>query len=687
MPREKKKRGRREEARRRRLDSPEQPPWKRAKVSSSTEEKLSDAALAYREDEPEADFIALEPDTTGQMNASHFSRQAHEPPFYGLLDEEEQSYYAGVNSKLELDDFESEDERNLFLEAVYRESAGKELKIACSQSCSRHLERVILVSAPSQLKAIFKAFQGHFLHLVQHRFASHCCETLFLQCAPLIAQRSALHDDENSAEGEQSLESLFLRVVDELEPDIGYLLTEKFASHVIRVLLVILSGEPLNAAHTKAVLASRKKEKIDHLSPYSLGDENSSESRKVPDSFKHRLGQLRETALLSLNTTYIRALATHPTGNPVLQLLLQIEASQYQRSRSSHDLVVLHQLLPDSSFEDGSENTKFVLGLLYDPTGSRLLEVIVQRAPGKIFKKLYAQSLKPRIVSMIKNDVSSYVAIRVFQRLGKDELQAAIHQILPHFQMLVERHRVAVIAVLVERCVTRGIDPQPLASALQSAYGDDAAMLPRMLKLDVEPDVTVEKASKMIFAKRQYSTQTRLVDPHGTQLAQTLCGAAGFANIFHSAITAISPALVSVLCKDPIASRLLQDALTSSQSSKEFRRQFVPTFYGHIGELSVDPSGSHVIDALWSATSDLYFLKERILEELLAHEKALRESRFGRAVWRNWKLDMYNTKRKQWVVEAKGFANTSRPQDGEQNKSALELARERFVAKQKQQPQ
>lgn len=80
--------------------------------------------------------------------------------FYGMLDDDEQEYFKRADSMLELDQFANPEERNLFLASVYREAKGKELRIANSQSCSRLLERLICISTPTQLKALFQNFTG-----------------------------------------------------------------------------------------------------------------------------------------------------------------------------------------------------------------------------------------------------------------------------------------------------------------------------------------------------------------------------------------------------------------------------------------------------------------------------------------------------------------------------------------------
>ena len=81
-------------------------------------------------------------------------------PFYGTLDESEQEYFKHADDMLELNQFANTEERDVFLNSVYREADGKELKIANSQSCSRLLERLILVSNSNQLKVLFQKFSG-----------------------------------------------------------------------------------------------------------------------------------------------------------------------------------------------------------------------------------------------------------------------------------------------------------------------------------------------------------------------------------------------------------------------------------------------------------------------------------------------------------------------------------------------
>ena len=81
-------------------------------------------------------------------------------PFYGLLDSNEQQYFREAYNTLKSNSFKDDEERQLFIDNVYTEVEGKELKLACSQSCSRMLEGLILASSPVQIKRIYGKFKG-----------------------------------------------------------------------------------------------------------------------------------------------------------------------------------------------------------------------------------------------------------------------------------------------------------------------------------------------------------------------------------------------------------------------------------------------------------------------------------------------------------------------------------------------
>ncbi|CEL08037.1 Putative Nucleolar protein 9 [Aspergillus calidoustus] len=685
MPRENQKRGRRaadkakkEETKRKRDEAPEEPATKRVKPSADNSHPIAAGE----------DYVPLD---DGQQEQDQAPRD--DMPFYGLLDPEEQEYFSRANEMLELNQFQDAEERRLFVDSVFREARGKELKIACSQSCSRLMEKLISVSDIYQIRRLFNKFIGHFLTLVQHRFASHCCERLFINAAPGVTQKisksagrteNGNEEEDTEAEPELSLAEMFMTVVEELQGNWGYLLTERFASHTIRVLLFVLAGEPVDVSSNDSVVASRKKERLGIVGGETQEVAPVGEKRSVPESFETSLKKVMQDMVSVLDDTYLRALATHPVGNPVLQVLVRLELSHFGKSSAKQSNAIIKRLIPDENFEEDSESVKFIRGLLYDPVGSRLLETMVRWMPGKMFKALYKNYLREQMSSLSRNQTAGYVVLRVLERLGKDDLQAVVEQIVPKIPGLIERSRTIVPKVLIERCIVRGVDTKPLAKALETSYGSDPTQrLEQILRLQ---DAAADSGKDWEKPKPDFTEETNPATAaaeklHGSLLAQTMLTAPGpLGDLIFTSLLALSPEVLLRICKDPTSSHVVQRALTSSASTPQFRRQFTGRFMGHISELALDTSGSHVVDALWTATKDIFFVKERMAQELAQNELALRDSFVGRAVWRNWAMDLYKRRRGEWAAKAKGrdISNDS----GEKPKSRLEMARARFAAKQ-----
>ncbi|KAI4122761.1 MAG: hypothetical protein LQ338_005635, partial [Usnochroma carphineum] len=599
-----------------------------------------------------------------------------EIPFYGLLDEEEQEYFKRADAMLELNQFNDADERELFLANVYREADGKELKIANSQSCSRLMERLILMSTPEQLKALFGKFSGHFLNLTQHRFASHCCETLFVQAAPIVSEELTESNKAKSntkADGSSTAEQLFLNAVEELQDNLGYLMTDQFASHTLRVLLVVLSGRPLVDTQTITLLQSKKKEKIKLSAQGSLPSNSSSSARTVPNSFTAALDRMMKGIVAGLDTTNLRALASHPIANPLLQLLLDLEFRQCGRSKANDTGSLFRKLLPDDPPGEGTESASFFNGMLYDSVGSRLLEVLVTNAPGKTFKILYRNLFRNKLAILAKNETASYVVIKALERLNKEDLQAAVEELCPQVQLLIDRSRTSVIRCLVDRCQVRKVDTQPLASAVKEVYDQAAGeRLKRMLQLDPAGSETISEERR-----KQIETQ----DPtraHISLLAQSMLEVPGpLRDLIMEDILAMDDSGLLWMTKDRVATHVLQKSLACSGDTVRYRRIFMPRLAKLTLDLATDPVGSHIVDASWAGSEGLPFVRESIAERLLQNEAMLRDSIPGRAVWRNWKMDMYKNRRFDWMSEAKGRTVGT--------KTGIELARERY-ATQKQSP-
>lgn len=678
MPKENKhSRGRREEKKRKR---------------DNGEEDESAAPKRQKSQDPE-DVVFL-----GTDNAEGIEGEEGEGgggvdrPYYGQLEDEEQEYFRHADQLLELNDFPSDEDRSLFLANVYREAEGKELKIACSQSCSRLMERLIILSTADQKKKLFEKFNGNFAHLIQHRFASHCCEMLFIQSATVVTEElTADSKDMVVPEGEVyvSMENLFLYTLNELEGKMTFLLTDRFASHALRVLLVILSGRPLEVTATKTMLQSKKKEKITITGHSTAPTEFTLSKRAVPSSFDYAIDKIVTDTIATMETSFIHILATHPTGNPTLQLLLELELSNpnTKKGANSEQKTILATMLPDDITVEGSQSAIFINGILYDAIGSRLLETIMTHAPGKLFKQFYRTIFKDRIAGLARNEISSYVVIRVLNRLSKEDLEHAVEQIHPQILGLVERRRTVVIKTLLERCYARGADSTKIVDAIESSYGSDPKTL--VQKMAAIDDIDHLVSTMLISSETEAAEQSEEIKAapanlppkasasqlHGSLLAQAMLTIPGASSaLIQSSLLALPQSQLLTLSLWTTTSHIIQTALSSTLDIA-FRRKLINSFLftsdpntQPLLQLALSSTGSHVLDSLLTSTTSptpnstaapLFSLTERIATTLCTYESELRDSWTGRIVWRNWSLDMFKRKRGDWVKKVKEIGTTA----------------------------
>ncbi|KAF2214445.1 hypothetical protein CERZMDRAFT_110750 [Cercospora zeae-maydis SCOH1-5] len=659
--------------------------------SFSKRQKSNHQAEEAMEDSADQDPVSLH---SHSEDMSAACPGGAEKAFFGVLDDQEQEFFKNADNLLEQNDFPNSEERAAFLQSVFREADDKALKLAQSQSCSRVLERLIKLSNASQLKALFQKFSGNFIHLLSHRFASHCCESLFTYAAPHVSEELKAKPSELRSQNPDdvfvSMENLFLHTLAELEGNFGYLLTEKYASHALRILLLVLAGEPISTDSMKTLLRSKRKEGA----PGKGGNEATGKTRPVPKSFAVALEKLISDSVAGLDTDKLRGLTTHPNANPTLQVLLTLELTHYGKQRGKDEKSIIRTLLPDELFTEDCDSAKFLSGLVFDPVGSHLVEKIIQHAPSKLFKSMYKTFFKERLATHARNEVATHVVCRLLERLGYDDLLEAHEILLPEIPGLLQKHWTAMPQTMIERCAVRDIDTQAIAVQIDQFYSSETGFhIMKMLHVDDKSNETASATGQGTGSNTAATFFPRPSETNKVQfniLAQAMLIVPGsLSALILDALTALDKDMILHMSKDYIVTRTLQQALTTKNASMVQRRKLIARFQSNIGEMALDKSASHVVDCIWEGTHGLAFIRERIAEELAENEAALRESPCGRAVWKNWKMDIYKRKRHEWVRQSRikasndgfqAFSEIEARKEGVR-KTPLQIARERHAQK------
>ena len=116
MPQERKKRGRREEAKQKREDGQDE-----------VYEQSKDDVEAPDEAQTHGDHIH---EHQHYEFRTHESDSVNQGAFFGLLDDQELAYFASLDTLITSNQFEGDDEKDVFINNTFAEIQGQELKIA-----------------------------------------------------------------------------------------------------------------------------------------------------------------------------------------------------------------------------------------------------------------------------------------------------------------------------------------------------------------------------------------------------------------------------------------------------------------------------------------------------------------------------------------------------------------------------
>ncbi|KAF8337152.1 armadillo-type protein [Amanita rubescens] len=612
---------------------------------------------------------------------------------YGYVDNDVKAYFRTVDIQIrqwqenqwereegDVDDVkDSNDERRLFFVAALSEMTGKEKQLATDPDCSVVLERMIHSMDEFVLRVFFDSLAGSFETLSMHRFASHVCQTMFTLAKDTVHSRFSKmrgrlpEPQENSEHGElRTMTQLILDICEELLPSIGHLITDPFASHVVRSLLVLLSPTlspsdlPSVASSVRSKKSKKWKDKQGLMTSVFTKDTGKGKGLSiaaVPPTFGEAARRLVGSVRRELNDNEVRALAANKAASPALKMLIEIEADHDIAAKSSSLMDTVLMGTVSSCLEDESltlvEPSDFVVTLLRDAASSHLLETIIARCPDHVFAVLWTTYFSSNLPKLAVHPVANFVVSRAVGRVSSTQLREAFEKLGSSWDKLLQSMRIPVLKALVERASKvqscEDIAQEAVFSAFQLTSAEARMQLiPCVLHLTTY-DGHIAKRSEPADkgnasqTSRQWKSGPKAMEQtnHGSQLLQALLQLSKPHN------EAVIDSLASMTVEERIklahnvyGSRIFDVLLSSPSIAPKAKRKIVLDFIGSYHLLVDDRIGSHIVDRCWEY-ADTY-LKEKIARSLIPHDKDLATSYFGRFFVRNLNLQMLQRRPDEW---------------------------------------
>lgn len=612
----------------------------------------------------------------------HAVAQDAAPPgtFFGLVDANEIDYFKQAEATLNIDAFESELERAGFIRSVLEEARGKELKLVTNQICSKLMERLILSASDRQLKRLFGAFAHHFASLAHHKYSSHVLETLLVRAAAVVeaeligaeAEVEAGADEDATAAADDTapMEFLFSAMVSELRPHTTAMVEHQYALHTLRLLILILAGKQLPATTTAHSALRSKRSKIARKMIEIKDTDVFARSFATPPGFKHELKQLAS----SIDTRdperkRMRAWAIHKVALPVLQLLIQVEGL-FDKERTFWHAVFA------SGDEPDPQELAFVEYLLSDSVGLHFLESCIKHdgARVKYIERLYRLYMRLRVLKFARRATTGvYIVQALLAKLRPAEVEYMLDQLVPELAGLIlvaDNQNLDLGRSVIDALVLRGnyrrdeiiaqlfskFAPNYDYRAVAAADGDvrgaaaaahaDTTLLESTLHLaqstlgNTRDDwPTAEERRRSLFLEKLMAYDPSFV----------LCVWLNF--------LAMPPARFVQMSAHGVFSHVIESAMVVLPQEPRHitvvRKRFLNVFEGHVAAMACNSYGLHIVDKLWDFTVGLNMYKDRIGSELMALLKQVKESMYGKMVWKNWLMELFVRKKYDWKALVK----------------------------------
>ncbi|KZP00041.1 ARM repeat-containing protein [Calocera viscosa TUFC12733] len=659
MPREQRKRGRRHK--------------------KDAEAEAEEPALQAEEEQLGA------PSWIVQSEAGPSPEQDANYPF-GVLDPDVKAYFRMVDDKLKgwqagydeedaglVEGEDPNETRKMFLNAALAELNGKELQLATDPECSVILERMMYSMDDFSRRVLFDRLSGSFTQLACHRFASHVCQTLVTLSADTISRecRGVIPKVPTGAEeGElRTMTDLVKTAYDETTPSLSAVVMDHFGSHVLGAFLTLLCGDkiPLSISAASGGVRSKKSAKYrakqGPMTAIIDGPESAISGKSVPAAFPTMATGLVKQIREHMDANSIRSLASHKAANPLMQLMLQVEARANIADEAGSIMdSFLTGLISDlhNDVED-VQASDYVETMLRDATASHILEAILNAAPERVIEKLWDVYFKGKLAKLCVHPVANFVVASAVSRLSSEQLEEMWEEMNGRWAGILKHSRTGALRSAIVHAAELG-QGEAAVEAVKSAFD----IKEETEKKDIVPCIltcmpysTFKEQNLQVLSKPESTekpeTHARYrkqpeADPitlQGSLLLQAILRLPSPSNeLIVASLESLTIPERLALAHHATSARVIDALLESPTVPHKTKRVWITTFVGHYQELVDDRIGSRVGDLCWAKADT--FLKEKIAKSLIKYETFLAASHYGRFFARKLRFTLLQRNPEEW---------------------------------------
>ncbi|CAM0943447.1 unnamed protein product [Alopecurus aequalis] len=543
------------------------------------------------------------------------------------VEPETAKYFLEISNLFDNKEIDLEDRSTICANAL-EETKGKELELVTDGVISHTLQILVEGCELEPLCMFLRNCIQYFPVIAMDKFGSHVAEEALKSLARHL-------EDEASR---VIVEEILNKICKVLSADATNVMCSCYGSHVLRTLLCLCKGVPLDtlkdfhATKRSAVLAER----------LSCGSSRSGDQN--PSNFEHGFSDMFKTfvrQMLQNAKNGIFTLLTEKNSSLVLQTALKLLAGDDHELNHIIPILLGYNEDDMAQKKDYNEQKNKIVALLEDTSYSHLLEVIIDVAPEELRSNMLIGTLKGALFAISSHHCGNYV-IQALISSAKTaaQMKQIWEELGPKIKELLELGKTGVVASILAACQRLETNRLECSEALSSAITSDSE----------SPDSIV---AHVLFLENFLRERSYWKWPLGVKMS--VLGCMILQSIFQyphqyirqyvASLLALDDDQILQIAKDSGGSRVLEAFLCSSATSKRKFKVFAK-LQGHYGEIAMNPSGSFLVEKCFTASN--FSHKEAIVSELLAMQNELSRTRHAIYLLKKLDVDRYSRRPEQW---------------------------------------
>ncbi|CAK6967862.1 nucleolar protein 9 [Scomber scombrus] len=545
------------------------------------------------------------------------------------LDAMSVGYFRRVGERLS-EGFADDQEREMFVENVLSEVKGKASLVAMDQTGSITLQRLLPLSSLEQVGEVLTELGGEsgseLKDVSCDRCGGHVVESAIRQASRLMGSPQKEASEEEEEESAGVLETQVLSLSQVVRENTEDFIKHAHGSHVVRTLLHLLAG-CLGPPRTETRPGLKERNVTPQLTDF-----------EIPTSFWYELKNLTETLMDNVNLS-----VTDSVASAVFQTMLTV----CHRKRPKLCKQLLKRITEYLTSRSAAPGVSPLLVFLKDQASSHLTETIIQLSHKSLLRDLYKNHLKGQLVDLALHRIANFPIQRLIAASAKYTMFLNLFdELLEGAEAILASGHMGVIVQMAESCAESQEKQDDMMKCLLGAFhcaepgSRHTSCLPLFMSL-----LTYEVYYHSDTAEGGIDMQVPLssICYHGSRLVQALARFKERSLLLNS-LRSLTPADLLTLASDPSGSHVLQALITTS--SDKGRGKILKRLEGQYVQMACSRLGSRVVEAIWNSAS--VNQRQSIAQELVPSENQLRSDQFARHVWAKFALSHFIQRRAHW---------------------------------------